>query len=210
MSIVKAANHHIVFPRTFLRRRSHIQRDINTLLGEIRAQAQFGLHLGAGGTRIPGLINCDLFDPRADRKLDATNLAGIDGGSVDLIEHHHMIEHLSLEQADHALREWARVLQPGGLLVFTCPDLVRVCWLYIRTRIVDAIRPRADQLEYQVKMFVGSQEHEGMFHKSHYDAQRVRRLLQPRGFTVEFTHPYPPRPTPSLLTIARRVPHQTE
>ncbi len=199
------STHVISYPQTFLRRRSKVQRDIERLLPEIRGFAEFGLHLGAAGTRIPGLINCDLYDPGADRKVDATDLGSFADASVDLIEHHHMMEHLSFVQADRALSEWARVLKTGGFLVITCPDLVRVCWLYLKNRGIDLVKPRGEAIEYTIKMLVGSQEHEGMFHKSHYDARRMRALLPAHGFSVEFCYPYPNRPTPSLLTVARRV-----
>jgi predicted SAM-dependent methyltransferase len=170
----------------------------------MRKRARRGLHLGAAGTKLEGLVNCDLFDPAADRKVDATDLTEFADSSVDLIEHHHMIEHLSLEQVDRALREWARVLVPGGILVMTCPDLLRVCLVYLKHRAINLIRPRDYELEYVIRMLVGSQEHEGMFHKSHYDARRMRKLLPEHGFCVEFTYPYPRRMTPSLLVIARR------
>jgi predicted SAM-dependent methyltransferase len=59
-----------------------------------------------GANRLPLLINCDLFNPEADLKADATNLSMFDDGTVDLIESHHMIEHLSFKDADLALTEW--------------------------------------------------------------------------------------------------------
>ncbi len=114
----------VVYPQTFLRRRSAVHRDIEQLLRLIRERASVGLHLGAAGSRIPGLINCDLFDPNADRKVDATDLSSFEDGSVDLIEHHHMMEHLSFVQADRALMEWARVLKPGRVSGHHLPGLV--------------------------------------------------------------------------------------
>ena len=160
------------------------------------------------GPEYPGLINCDLFDPNADRKVDATDLSSFEDGSVDLIEHHHMMEHLSFIQADRASWNGLGCSSPGGFLVITCPDLLRVCWLYLKNRSLDLIRPKGEAIEYTIKMLVGSQEHEGMFHKSHYDARRMRALLPRFGFSVDFCYPYPNRPTPSLLTIAQRTINQ--
>jgi hypothetical protein len=55
-------------------------------------------------------------------------------------------------------------------------------------------------------MLVGSQEHEGMFHKNAFDKRSMSRILDKHGFKVEFTyHPFPIRPTPSRLVIARKV-----
>jgi predicted SAM-dependent methyltransferase len=181
-----------------------VHRDIDRWLASARSRLRLGLHLGSGETRLDGLVNCDLYNPAADRKVDATDLRDFETGSVDLVEHHHLIEHLDFAQADRGLCEWARVLSPGGLLVVTCPDLLRVSLLYLRLRAVHAFRTRGPELEYVMKMLVGSQEHPGMYHKSHYDAERLRRLLPECGFEIMFTYPYPRRLTPSLLVIARR------
>ena len=171
----------------------------------LRRSAATGLHLGAGSSRIEGLINCDLFDPAADRKIDATDLGDVKTGSVDLIEHHHMIEHLSFEQFDQAMKEWNRILRKGGYLVFTCPDIRRVCLRYLAISGMPWIRKRDEHLDYAIKMLVGSQEHEGMFHKNHFDAKRIRRILPGYGFSVDFTFSrYPNRRTPSLLVVAHK------
>jgi len=195
------------YPRTRFRSRASVHRDIDRLLNQIHheASAGLGLHLGAGNEKIPGLVNCDLHNPAADRKIDAIHLGEFADESVDLIEHHHMWEHLSLADSELALREWSRVLKPGGFLVVTCPDLLRVCLLYIKNRALDIFTPRDKHIEYNIKMIVGSQEHPGMFHRSHYDGRLIRKILRSHGYSVEFIYPYPSRPTPSLLTIARKT-----
>jgi hypothetical protein len=53
------------------RRAAHITRTVETL----RRNAVQGLHLGCGGTRIEGLINCDLYHPDADAQVDALDLS---------------------------------------------------------------------------------------------------------------------------------------
>lgn len=196
----------MTFPSTILRRRKAVQADLDALLAQLREQAGLGLHLGAGGCKLPGMINCDLHDPRADRRIDAIDLATFEEASVDLIETHHMIEHLSFEEAEQAFAEWSRVLKPRGLLVMTCPDVTRVCLRWLFYTLLHRFSPCAEQRNYTLQMMVGSQQHAGMFHKSAYDARRLRCLLAKVGLTVEFSYtPYPNRRTPSLLTIARKA-----
>lgn len=195
----------IDFPRKRWRGSRAVVADLDALLNEMRQHARKGLHLGAGSTRLPHLINCDLYNPDADMKVDATDLSPFEQDSIDLIESHHMIEHLGLVEAERALREWHRVLKPGGMLVITCPDLTRICARWLLYTALYPVARRPERLERILKMIVGSQEHSGMYHKSGYDARRMRRVLNDAGYVVEFTYArYPRRPTPSLLTIARK------
>jgi len=195
----------VSYPRTFLRRFSSLQKDIDLILEQIRFEAFVGIHLGAGGVEIPGLINSDLYNTTVGEKLNAINLRGFKDASIDLIETHHMIEHLSFAEFEIALKEWFRVLRPEGYLIISCPDITSVSarwlWLAIKNKFV----PCADERLYTLKMIYGSQEHNGMFHKSGYDKSHLKMLLEKWGFIVKFAYsPYPKRRTPSLLVIAKK------
>jgi SAM-dependent methyltransferase len=186
------------FPTTFLRPKKRVQREIEATIKQLREEAKVGLHLGCGGDIIEGLVNCDAFHPAADRKIGATDLSEFADGSVDYIESHHMIEHLSFGEAELAFREWARALKPGAYVVVTCPDLEAV---------IRRWRSSSSQENWDstVKMVYGSQEHEGMFHKSGYSADRLRQLFQKAGLQTVFSYtPFPRRPTPSLCVIAQK------
>ena len=91
---------------------------------------------------------------------------------------------------------------PRGFLVLTCPDITRVCRLWLLESVCHRARTRPERI---ARMFAGPQIHAGMFHRNVFDARRLSDLLVAQGFSVDFTHtPYPIRPTPSLLVIARR------
>jgi predicted SAM-dependent methyltransferase len=194
----------ITYPRTTLRSRRQVIKDIDALLLNLRKRADKGIHLGAGSSKIPDLINCDLFNPDADLKADASHLTMFDDGSVDLIESHHMIEHLSFDDTDSALAEWYRVLRNRGLLIITFPDLTAIAIQWIMHSLANPLFPRPESMDYIVKMLVGSQEHEGMYHKNAFDIRRMSRVLAKHGFCIEFTYRYPRRRTPSRLVIARK------
>jgi predicted SAM-dependent methyltransferase len=185
------------YPTTWLQPAWWAARRIDRFLGTLR-RSRTVLHLGAGGKRVPGAINCDLFDPAADRAWDATSLSEVATASVDVVEHHHLIEHLSPADLDRALKEWARVLKPGGLLVISAPDLERVLenWLSMSER---------ERWDHGIKTIYGSQEHEGMFHKNGFTPHRLAEVLKSAGFVQEWQYRgYPRRPTPSFIAIARR------
>jgi len=173
-------------------------RRIKRFLKSIRSTGTV-LHLGAGGKRIEGAINCDKYDPNADRRWDATHLDEVADATVDVIEHHHLIEHLSVADLDKALAEWARVLKSGGLLIVSAPDLEAVLrrWLAMDEH---------ERWGYGIKMIYGSQEHEGMFHKNGFTPVRLAEVLTPFGFVLEWSYRgYPRRPTPSFIAIARKM-----
>jgi SAM-dependent methyltransferase len=184
-------------PRTWLRSVSSIQADIGEIVRALRRDADLALKLGCGDHPIPGVVNCDLHSDKADVAANIASLPQFADGSVSLIETHHAIEHLSLNEVRPALAEWHRLLRPGGHLVITCPDLDAIAktWLAGRTGFES----------YSMKMIYGSQEHAGMYHRSGYNGRILSGLLQSSGFAVIFTFtPYPSRPTPSLLVIAAR------
>lgn len=196
----------IRYPRTRWRPGKRVNADIDALLVGFRKQANRGLHIGAGSKKIAGLLNCDFYNPEADLKADASNLAMFDDASVDLIESHHMIEHLSFNDTGLVLTEWNRVLGDRGLLVLTFPDISAIALEWLKYSLIYPLVPRPEKLDYIVKMLVGSQEHEGMFHKNAFDIRRMSRILSKYGFVVEFTYfRYPRRATPSRLVIARKT-----
>lgn len=176
---------------------------LDAYLQELRNAAEVGLHLGCGPTYLEGLTNADAFDDSVrDRALDALDLDGYSDASVDHIETHHMFEHLSFADGRTALREWARVLKVGGTLAITVPDMDRVVRLW-------RWAGQTGRYEWEgspvAEMIFGSQEHDGMFHRSGYNRSRLEHEMQVAGFgVVKSASPYPLRPTPSMLVVGRR------
>lgn len=175
-----------------------MRRQIAALLEQLRQQSEVSLHLGCGQNILPDTLNCDLHNPAAQKSLDSLDLSEFADASVQLIEHHHMLEHLSFEQAEQGMREWSRVLAPGGYLAVTCPDLPAVLRRWLRSG-------HARRWDYGIRMIYGSQEHPGMFHRSGYDRRRLEDLLQQHNLDPIFSYaPYPKRTTPSLLVMGQK------
>lgn len=82
------------------------------------------LHLGCGKEKRQGWINVDAQAAVApDIVASVDSLPMCPDASVDVIEANHLFEHLTLGQARRSLREWARLLKPGGELLLELPDL---------------------------------------------------------------------------------------
>lgn len=174
------------------------QRIIEGAIQQERARpGSKNLNLGCGQHPILGVTNVDLHSDDADVKEDITNLKSFQPESIDMIEAHHVIEHLDLRSVLQSLKAWNHLLKPEGLLVITCPDLEAVFQEWKKSdRTIDS---------YELKMIYGSQEHEGMFHKSGFCSQSLPKVLAECNYVSRLVYsPYPDRTTPSLLVIAQK------
>jgi predicted SAM-dependent methyltransferase len=192
-------------PKKHLFNKRKIRLAIDEYLRNLRISTECALNLGCGEGRIENLLNCDLYDEHADLKLDALDLSQYKDGSVDHIETHHMIEHLSLNEAESALKEWHRALKEGGFLVITCPDFRKVVFKWVKYWFIAPFFNPPKRREYIMKMFYGNQENPGQFHKYAYDSKSLKKKLEDSGFEVLFWYSvYPRQTTPSMIFIARK------
>lgn len=109
------------------------------------------LHLGCGKRHIPGFIHIDAVDyPHVDHVATIDNLSFIQDNSVDLIYNCHVLEHFKRKDVERVLKEWYRVLKPGGILRISVPDFAKLCEVYQRegniNLVIGALFGRQDYL----------------------------------------------------------------
>lgn len=84
------------------------------------------IYVGCGADKRAGWV---CVDANPDLKPDVVALADklpmFGDRSAEVIEACHLLEHLPLDEARAALREWWRVLAPGGQLMLELPNLRR-------------------------------------------------------------------------------------
>ncbi|MBF0624978.1 MAG: methyltransferase domain-containing protein [Magnetococcales bacterium] len=89
------------------------------------------LNLGCGDKILPGYLNVDVAASRSGERPDLLcDLSGalpLPDSVADEILAVHLIEHFCQWQVGDVLREWLRVLKPGGRLVLECPNLLQAC-----------------------------------------------------------------------------------
>lgn len=136
--------------------------------GEIR------LHLGCGRIDHPGFINIDAIARRHVHYVQAADrLPRFGDGSVDLVYACHVLEHFSHLQVPAVLREWGRVLKPGGRLCLSVPDF---------DRILDIYRDTGRDAGIILNALMGGQEYAYNHHRVIFNKEYLSGLLVAAGF----------------------------
>lgn len=120
------------------------------------------LYLGCGKRYIPGFYHIDVKEfPHVN--VGSADKLDFKSDSVDLIYACHLLEHFKRSQ--HVLKEWYRVLRPGGILRLAVPDFEKLVGVYLKYKdmrlILGALTGRQDYPEnthYMVFDFVSLSE----------------------------------------------------
>jgi predicted SAM-dependent methyltransferase len=132
------------------------------------------LHLGCGPRHIPGFCHIDIIKhPHVDVVAAVDDLFMIQNGSVDLIYACHILEHFNRNSRLRVLREWHRVLKPGGILRIAVPDFEMCARLYLEGKAT------LSQIHGPV---VGGQTYLYNFHYAIYDFETLKGVLGECGF----------------------------
>lgn len=96
------------------------------------------LNVGCGKRVIDGWMNCDIVrDPEAPRDpeilCDAKKIP-LEDECATVLQAIHVFEHFYRWQVPEVLKEWHRLLKPGGHLILELPNLVKACQNYLEGR----------------------------------------------------------------------------
>jgi tetratricopeptide (TPR) repeat protein/SAM-dependent methyltransferase len=143
------------------------------------------LNLGCGDKILPGYVNVDVVASRAGRKPDVQCdlhlLEPFADDSVDEILAVHVVEHFWRWEVLDVLKEWVRVLKPGGRMVLECPNLISACEEFLRDPEVAASGGRAGQRSMWV--FYGDPQWRDpyMVHRWGYTPKSLAALMAEAG-----------------------------
>lgn len=148
------------------------------------------LSLGCGPDHRAGWLNADL-GLAGEIHLDAGRRFPFPVDFFSLILSEHMLEHLTEAQASVCLRECHRVLQPGGILRLSTPDLARGVQGYLQPA-EETVKAREEAgrvsaWKYQGRLpSPGEALNDGFYlweHRHLYDEPDLTAALQAAGFT---------------------------
>lgn len=140
--------------------------------------AEGGLRLNLGGMGegyldggVDGFKTVDLRDG-ADYQRDASDLSIFEDASVDTVYASNILEHWSLNKTVDVLKEWHRVLKPGGWLYVSVPDFHRAVEMYQKHGLTPWLR-------YHLW---GDQKHELNYHYTCFTLATLSKDLSDAGF----------------------------
>jgi SAM-dependent methyltransferase len=149
------------------------------------APAPLRLNLGCGDKILPGYVNVDVAESRAGKQPDVLcdlhRLTPFADASADEILSVHVVEHFWRWEVLDVLREWVRVLRPGGRMILECPNLISACEAFL----ADPERMSGPGNEGQRTMWVfygdPAWQDPLMVHRWGYTPQSLARLMQEAG-----------------------------
>jgi len=133
--------------------------------GDDSAAKPLKLNLGSGISHIPGYVAVD-----HRRGGEAVPLKYPDD-SVAEIRASHLLEHFSHQRTPEILCDWIRALEPGGLLRIAVPNFTAIVKRYHEPGHDDPIEA----------WLMGGQGDEDDFHRSIFNEQKLRGLLEAAG-----------------------------
>lgn len=140
------------------------------------------VNVGCGPRPLPGWINLDAARaPHVDVFWDVRQGLPFPDASCTALLGEHVIEHVSKQDALRLARECWRVLEPGGVLRLSTPDLGR----YLRSYAGDHAFLLAQPAEPQIETAMDRINHvmrQGRLHLWCYDAESLGLLLRSAGF----------------------------
>lgn len=135
------------------------------------------LHIGGNEARNGWEIFDALRGPHVDHVGEAADLSRFAEGTFTAVYASHVLEHFDYkDEIIDVLREWRRVLRPGGSLYVSVPDLESLCRLYI----APGLQP-PDRLEIMRWMFGGHMD-DYDYHLAGLDENYLGYCLQMAGF----------------------------
>jgi predicted SAM-dependent methyltransferase len=144
------------------------------------------LNVCAGRQCMPDYVNVDVVASTHKRAKGPPDIFAdmrsipLPDGIADEVMCIHGIEHVVVWEADKALREWLRLLKPGGHVTIECPDLIKCCQNVLSGLTVPGKHP--DQFGVWGLFGDYTVEDEHMTHRFAYSPASMRAKLLAAGF----------------------------
>jgi SAM-dependent methyltransferase len=145
------------------------------------------LNLGCGDKILPGYINVDVVESRAGKKPDVIcdlhHLSEFPSDFADEILAVHVIEHFWQWEVIDILKEWARVLKPGGKMILECPNLISAAEEFLKNPDIAALGGQQGQRSMWVFYGDPGWRDPLMIHRWGYTPRSLAAIMNEAGLT---------------------------
>jgi predicted SAM-dependent methyltransferase len=147
------------------------------------------LHLGCGSKLFDGYINVDGAYMKGTPGITIHDLLDpfpLPDSCVDEIISVHVIEHIMPDQVPMLMKEWLRVLKPGGFVAVEWPDILKMCQYIVQ----DPARLYSSDKRVRKRGIAGifgniaKYQDPVMLHKWGYSADSMSLLFKDAGFST--------------------------
>ena len=162
------------------------------------------LHLGCGNKRMDGFVNVDIVPSLAtDLVTSITSLSMFADSTVEEIRLSAVYEHLYRSERLAAIREWHRVLRPGGTLMLSyIPDFDVIAQAFLE-RHPGILHPTFNLEEVFLYSHGGYHPHHAQeqLHKDLFTRQSVVAELEAAGYAITSAENVTYRDEPIALNL---------
>lgn len=131
------------------------------------------LHLGCGNKILSNFINVDIRNREGvDIISDISEMNMFDENSISLIYACHVLEHFGRLEYMDVLKNWYHILESGGILRISVPDIEKVFQHYSINKDLEVLRG----------FLWGGQTYEQNFHYCGWDFNSLSKDLKKIGF----------------------------
>jgi predicted SAM-dependent methyltransferase len=182
--------------RTIAKRKSSLEVPKKKLLTLEDFEQPYRLHLGCGNIKLKDFCNVDVLETIAvDIVDDIRQLNRFPANSVQEIYACHVLEHFSHEEVPAILKRWHEVLQPGGVLRISVPDIDRIVQIYHDN-------PKHFNTPGHspwIGLIYGGQSTPYDYHKTGFNFCWLKYLLENCGFSDCEEYPHEPHFSPGVV-----------
>lgn len=145
------------------------------------------LNLGCGDKILPDFINVDVAPSRRglepDVLCDLHELTVFENDYADEILAVHVVEHFWRWEVVDILKEWVRVLKPGGKMILECPNLISACQEFLKNP--DLMAGGGQEGQRSMWVFYGdpSWKDSLMVHRWGYTPRSLAMVMHEAGLT---------------------------
>lgn len=136
------------------------------------------LNLGCGSDIQSGYINIDFRQRKGVVDHDLTKPLPYEDGSVEEVRAIDIIEHFDKFKVMGIIKDWCRVMSPGGLMTIQTPDIKNICERYYP-------KAKSGEITWERLSTIinGGQDYHGNFHEVSFSFEWLSDILAKHGMT---------------------------